>query len=96
METFQQRIQGQQDLGHFLVNVGLEPSNNGAGRALRKDTVKRRINHDVPYFWEPSGPPCTVDKHHVRQKSRDELAFLEQAKLTHRNGGVMPCLLLND
>jgi transposase len=74
----------------------MEPTNNGAERALRPAVIQRKIRYGVQ---SKTGAFCRIRLLTVctrlRQQGRDLWDFLEQAWMAHRHGGVMPSLLPN-
>lgn len=48
VRTCQHLLQRQQALWTFLDDDGVEPTNNGAERALRPAVIQRKISHGVP------------------------------------------------
>jgi transposase len=81
----------------FLAHDGVEPTNNGAERALRFTVIQRKISHGVQ---SKTGAVCRKRLLTVctsfRQQGRDLGDFLEQAWMVHRHGGAMPSLLPNN
>ena len=97
VRTCQQLNQRKQALWTFLEKPGIEPTNNGAERALRQAVIQRKISHGVQ---SRSGGLCRTRLLTVctslRQQGRDVWSFLELAWTAHRLGGEMPSLLPNN
>ena len=97
VRTCQQLNQRKQALWTFLEKPGIEPTNNGAERALRQAVIQRKISHGVQ---SRSGGLCRTRLLTVctslRQQGRDVWSFLELAWTAHRLGGEMPSLLPSD
>jgi transposase len=94
VSTCRQLLQRRQALWTFLETPGIEPTNNGAERALRPSVIHRKISHGVQ---SRAGGLCrsrllTVTAT-LRQQGRDVWSFLEQAWIAHRLGGVVPSLV---
>jgi transposase len=94
VRTCQQLLQRRAALWTFLEKPGIEPTNNGAERALRQAVIQRKISHGVQ---SRAGGLCRTRLLTVcaslRQQGRDVWSFLEQAWTAHRHGGEMPSLL---
>jgi transposase len=94
VRTCRQLLDLQQALWTFLEKPGIEPTNNGAERALRQAVIQRKISHGVQ---SRAGGLCRTRLLTVcatlRQQGRDVWSFLEQAWIAHRLGGEMPSLL---
>lgn len=94
VRTCRQLLDLQQALWTFLEKPGVEPTNNGAERALRQAVIQRKISHGVQ---SRAGGLCRTRLLTVcatlRQQGRDVWSFLEQAWIAHRLGGEMPSLL---
>jgi transposase len=92
VRTCRQLVHRKQALWTFLERPGVEPTNNGAERALRQSVIHRKISHGVQ---SRAGGLCrsrllTVT---LREQGRDVWIFLEEAWIAHRLGGVMPSLV---
>jgi hypothetical protein len=96
VRTCHKLVQGQQALWTFLDHDAVEPTNNGAERALRPAVIQRKISHGVQ---SKTGALCRTRLLTVctslRQQGRDVWDFLEQAWMAHRHGGEMPSMLPN-
>ncbi len=96
VRSSQQLLQRQQALWTFLDHDGVEPTINGAERALRPAVIQRRISHGVQ---SKTGALCCTSLltvcNSLRQQGRDVWEFLEQAWIAHRHGGEMPSQLPN-
>jgi transposase len=81
----------------FLAHDGVEPTNNGAERALRFTVIQRKISHGVQSKTGAVGRIrlLTVSTS-LRQQGRDLWGFLKQAWMAHRHGGAMPSRLPNN
>jgi len=97
VRTCQHLLKRQQALWTFLDHDGVEPTNNGAERALRSAVIQRKISHGVQ---SKTGALCRIRLLTVctslRQQGRDLWDFLEQAWKAHRHGGALPSLLPNN
>jgi len=97
VRTCQQLNPRKQALWTFLEKAGIEPINNGAGRALRQAVIQRRSSHGVQ---SRSGGLCRTRLLTVctslRQQGRDVWSLLELAWAAHRIGGERPSLLPNN
>jgi transposase len=94
VRTCQQLLKVIGALWTFLEIEGIEPTNNAAERVLRQSVIQRKISHGVQ---SRQGAICrswllTVTTF-LRQQGRDVWQFLEQARVAHHRGGVMPSLL---
>jgi len=97
VRSCQQLNQRKQALWTFLEKPGIEPTNNGAERALLQAVIQRKISHGVQ---SRSGGLCRTRLLTVctslRQQGRDVWSFLELAWAAHRMGGEMPLPLPNN
>jgi hypothetical protein len=97
VRTCQQLLQRQQALWTFLDHDDVEPTNNGAERALRPAVIQRKISYGVQ---SKTGALCRIRLLTVctslQQQGRDLWGFLEQAWMAHRHGGEMPSMIPND
>ena len=96
VRTCQHLLQRQQALWTFLDHDDVEPTNNGAERALRPAVIQRKISYGVQ---SKTGALCRTRLLTVctslRQQGRDVWEFLEQAWIAHRHGGEMPSMIPN-
>jgi len=97
VRTCRHLLQCQQALWTFLDHDGVEPTNNGAERALHPAVIQRKISHGVQ---SKTGALCRIRLltvcTSIRQQGRDLWDFLEQAWNANRHGGAMPSLLPNN
>jgi transposase len=97
VRTCQQLLQRQQTLWTFLDHDDVEPTNNGAERALRPAVIQRKISYGVQ---SKTGALCRIRLLTVctslQQQGRDLWEFLEQAWMAHRHEVEMPSKIPND
>jgi hypothetical protein len=97
VRTCQHLLQREQALWTFLDHHDVEPTNNGAERALRPAVIQRKISYGVQ---SKTGALCRIRLLTVctslQQQGRDLWEFLEQAWMAHRHAGEMPSIIPND